>query len=159
MYLCGPCFKSLLHSGLEPWTPGTEVWSSSKIWILALLYYCIFLSERQHYVTFHPLWIFRYHWSLMFTFLFTFLFTWKMAGDLNWNSGALKKTDLYNHSNMCQRDSNTSWPVKCHVKTECVSFILLLLLSSIKNSTEQNCNQCTYYGNRGCGVFKRGVKN
>ena len=49
----------------------------------------------------------------------------------NLNSGALKKTDLYNHSNMCQRDSNTSSPVKCHVKTECVFFILLLLLSSI----------------------------
>ena len=43
-----------------------------------------FLSERQHYVMFHPLGIFRYHWSVMFTFLFTFfLFTWKMAGDLN----------------------------------------------------------------------------
>ena len=56
------------------------------------------------------------------------------------NFGTLKKTDLYNHSNMCQRDSNTSWPAKCHVKTECVFFILLLLLSSIKNSTEQNCN-------------------
>ena len=36
---------------------------------------CIFLSERQHYVTFH--------WSLMFTFLFTFLFpNWKGLGDL-----------------------------------------------------------------------------
>ena len=58
----------------------------------------------------------------------------------NLNSGTLKKTDLCNHSNMCQRDSNTSWPAKCHVKTESVSFILLLQLSSIKNSTEQDCN-------------------
>jgi hypothetical protein len=54
---------------------------------------CIFLSERQHYVTFHPFGIFRYHWSLMFTFLFIFLFPiWKGLGDikfwdlkLNWD--------------------------------------------------------------------------
>ena len=46
----------------------------------------IFLSERRHYVTFHLLGIFRYHWSLIFTFLFTFLFTWKGAGDVKcWN--------------------------------------------------------------------------
>ena len=42
----------------------------------------VFFSERQHYVTFHPLGILRYHCSLMFTFLFTFLSTWKVAGDL-----------------------------------------------------------------------------
>jgi hypothetical protein len=42
----------------------------------------IFLSERRHNVTFHPLGIFGHHWSL-FTLLFTFLlFTWKVAGDL-----------------------------------------------------------------------------
>ena len=45
----------------------------------------IFLSERWHYVTFHPHGLFRYYWSLMFTFFFTFLFnflfTWKVAGD------------------------------------------------------------------------------
>ena len=55
----------------------------------------------------------------------------------NLNSGTLKKTDLCNHSNMCQRDNNTSWPVKCHVKTECVFFILSLLLSSIFNKLSQ----------------------
>ena len=44
---------------------------------------CIFLSERQHYIMFHPLGIFRYHWLTMFTLLFTFLFTWDGAGDLN----------------------------------------------------------------------------
>ena len=36
---------------------------------------CIFSSERQHYVMFHPFRILRYHLSLMFTFLFTFLFS------------------------------------------------------------------------------------
>ena len=41
-----------------------------------------FLSERQHYVTFHPFGILRHHWSLlMFTLLFTFLFNRKVAGD------------------------------------------------------------------------------
>ena len=47
------------------------VWNLGIIrYEFCLLYNCIFLSERRHYVTFHPLGIFRYHWSLIFTFLF-----------------------------------------------------------------------------------------
>ena len=49
-------------------------------WIMIIE--CIFLSERRHNVTFHPLGIFRHHWLLMFTFLFTFLFTLKAKGGL-----------------------------------------------------------------------------
>ena len=62
-----------------------------EIWYMGSFYNfwnntIIFLSERQHYVTFHPLGILGYHWLLMFTFLisflFTFLFIWNVAGDL-----------------------------------------------------------------------------
>ena len=44
----------------------------------------VFFFQKED-ITFHPLGIFRYHRSWMFTFLFTFLFTWKMAEDLNFS--------------------------------------------------------------------------
>ena len=46
---------------------------------------CIFLSERRHYVTFHPLGIFGHHWSLLFNvyfhiYFFVYLFVYLKSG-------------------------------------------------------------------------------
>ena len=47
------------------------VWNLGIIrYEFCLLYNCIFLLERPHYVTFHPLGIFGHHWSLLFNVYF-----------------------------------------------------------------------------------------
>ena len=62
----------------QDWCYQIQMYNFVEIIHVHIMIECIFLSERQYYVTFHPLGTLRYHWSL----IFTFLFTWKVAGDL-----------------------------------------------------------------------------
>ena len=50
----------------------------------------VFLSERGHYITLHPLGIFRCHWSLIFTFSFTFLLSYLLFFSYLERGGRLK---------------------------------------------------------------------
>ena len=85
-----------------------------------ILYIIIFLSERQHYVTFHPLGILRYHWSLMFTFLFTFLFTWNVAGDLKFKFGLclMKSIEFKN-------EKKKTWEFKMALAPLCITYSII----------------------------------
>ena len=80
----------------------------------------IFLSERRHYIMFHPLGILRYHWSLMFTFLFTFLFTWNAAGDLKFKFGLclMKSIEFKN-------EKKKTWEFKMALAPLCITYSII----------------------------------